>query len=124
MKILLQIVPNFLGPKLPFELCHSTMVSSRTGKNVVMIGGCTNRRCFYGFFPDSPYLLELSGDSKETLDWKILDQKLQHPRHNHILFCISNDMADTLTTKSIGSSKGVELVRQDRQGRQSRHVPR
>ena len=118
MKIIQQIVPNFLGPRLPIELRQSTMVSSPNGKHVVMIGGCTKGRWFYELCgEDSPYILELSGDSKETLDWKILDQKLEHPRHNHISFCISNDMAATLNTKSIGSSRGEELGRQDRQGR-------
>ena len=65
-----------------------------------MIGGC---KCNFGFgkFPD---LLELSGDSQESLEWNILEQKLQHPRYRHVSFSISNDIAATLTTKSNGSS--------------------
>ena len=49
-------------------------------------------------------LLELLGNSKETLEWIILEQTLQYPRFGHISFSISNDIAATLTTKSIGSS--------------------
>ena len=74
------------------------MISSPTEKGVVMIGGRKN------FAEYSSDLLELSGDSQETLEWKILEQKLQHPRYDHVSFSISNDIAATLTTKSIGSS--------------------
>merc|ERR1712150_375404 len=87
-----------MGPKLPFALYGSTMISSPTEKGVVMIGGTKQK---IGNFSD---LLELSGDSQETLKWKILEQKLQHPRSYHVSFSISNDIAATLTTKSIGSS--------------------
>ena len=74
------------------------MISSPTEKGVVMIGGYKSN------FDYSSALLELSGDSQETLEWKILEQKLQYPRFCHITFPISNDIAATLTTKSIGSS--------------------
>ena len=74
------------------------MISSPTEKGVVMIGG---KKQNYEYSSD---LLELSGDSQETLEWKILEQKLQHPRAFHVSFSISNDIAATLTMKSIGSS--------------------
>ena len=74
------------------------MISSPTEKGVVMISGYKPK------FGASSDLLELSGDSQETLEWKILEQKLQHPRSHHVSFSISNDIAATLTTKSIGSS--------------------
>ena len=70
------------------------MVTSPTEKGVVMIGGHNK------FGPYSSDLLELSGNSKEKLEWKILEQKLRHPRHSHISFSISNDIASTLTSKS------------------------
>ena len=75
------------------------MISSPTEKGVVMISGWK-----WKFVEFSSDLLELSGDSQETLKWKILEQKLQHPRHRHMSFSISNDIAATLTTKSISSS--------------------
>ena len=74
------------------------MISSPTEKGVVMIGGKKKN------FQESSDLLELSGDSQETLEWKILKQKLQHPRSHHVSFSISNDIATTLTTNSMGSS--------------------
>ena len=74
------------------------MISSPTEMGVVMIGGCKQN---YEYSSD---LLELSGDSQETLEWKILEQKLQYPRFRHITFPISNDIAATLTTKTSGSS--------------------
>ena len=74
------------------------MISSPTEKGVVMIGGLKQP------FGNSSDLLELSGDSQETLEWKILEQKLQHPRFCHVSFSISNDIASTLTTESVASS--------------------
>ena len=74
------------------------MISSPTEKGVVMIGGREQN------WKASSDLLELSGHSKETLTWKILEQKLQYPRYQHVSFSISNDIAATLTMKSIGSS--------------------
>ena len=74
------------------------MISSPTEKGVVMIGGWNQNS------EHSSDLFELSGDSEETLEWKVLEQKLQHPRFLHVSFSISNDIATTLTTKSIGSS--------------------
>ena len=89
---------NPIGPKLPVGLIHSTMISSPTGMGVMMIGGRTKLN---PMFPD---ILELSGDSKETLEWKTLDQKIQYPRIFHLSVSISNDIAANLTMKSIGSS--------------------
>ena len=91
---------NFLGPKLPFALDDSTMISSLMEKSIVMIGGQKSG----SIIKYSSDLLELSGDSKETLEWKILEQKLQYPRYLHVSFSISNDIAATLTTNSIASS--------------------
>ena len=78
------------------------MISSPTEKGIVVIGGSKvhNNSCNFSSYD----LLELSGDSEETLEWKILEQKLQHPRHDHVSFSICNDIATTLTTKSTGSS--------------------
>ena len=73
------------------------MISSPTEKGIVIIGGLK-------LFNYSCNFLELSGDSRETLEWKILKQKLQYPRSSHVSFSISNDIAANLTTKSIGSS--------------------
>ena len=78
------------------------MISSLLEKSIVMIGGWKAFGLFESTF--SPDLLELSGDSKETLEWKILEQKLQYPRYYHFSLSISNDIAVTLTMKSIGSS--------------------
>ena len=75
------------------------MISSPTEKGVVMIGGNS-----FSHNPLMPHLLELSGNSIETLEWKILEKKLQHSRCYHVSFSISNKIAATLTTKSVGSS--------------------
>ena len=84
------------------------MISSPTEKGVVMIGGrkqdldfpyiCTTIPVFYVYY--SSDLIELSGDSKETLVWKILEQKLRHPRLGHVSFSISNHIAASLTRKT------------------------
>ena len=71
------------------------MIYSPTEKSVAMIWG---QKRNYGASSD---LLELSGDSEGTLEWKILEQKLQHPRFAHVSFSISTDIATTLNMKSI-----------------------
>ena len=62
------------------------MVSSPTGKGVVIIGGFHNEV----LVPNSSTecLFELSGDSIESLKWKKLDQKLQYPRSHPVSFLI------------------------------------
>ena len=77
------------------------MITSPTEKGVLMIGGWKQN---FGKYSNSAGILELSGHSKETLKWKILEQKLQYPRRDHISLSISNDIAATLTTKFIDSS--------------------
>ena len=88
-----------LGPKLPFAMYGSTMIFSPTEKGVLIIGGngIIENRTRIKYVSD---LLELSGDSVETLEWKILEQKLQHPRSHHVSLSISNDIAATLSSKS------------------------
>ena len=53
---------GFLGPKLPYMLCGSTMIPSPTGKGILMIGGYKHK------IKASSDILELSGDSKKHLD--------------------------------------------------------
>ena len=62
------------------------MVTSPTGKGVVLIGG-------FNVTDDDKWrkshlLLELSGDSMENLQWKIMSQLLKFPRASHIAFII------------------------------------
>ena len=89
-----------LGPKLPFAMYGSTMIFSPTEKGVLIIGGngIIENRTRIKYVSD---LLELSGDSVETLEWKILEQKLQYTRYNHVSISISNDIAATLTRNCI-----------------------
>ena len=74
------------------------MISSPTEESVIMIGGLINVMDQKKISSD---ILELSGHSEETLNWKILEQKLQYPRIAHTSFSISDDIADTLTLKSM-----------------------
>ena len=75
------------------------MISSPTERSVVLIGGQYHvykkeEVCEY-----SCDLLELSGDSIDTMEWKILKQQLQYPRPFHISCSISNEIAATFPTK-------------------------
>ena len=67
------------------------MISSPTEKGVLIIGGSTSNFVF------TSDILELSGDSIDTLEWKILDQKLQHGRGLHVSFSVSNEIAAMIT---------------------------
>ena len=77
------------------------MVSSPTGKSVVVIGGSTMEWevvdgtiqtpwQHWRFVPNdfSDALIELSGDSIGSLTWRILEQKLQCGRYEHLSFQI------------------------------------
>ena len=70
------------------------MVTSPTGKGVVLIGGGSGyndnkSRKFNDF-------LELSGDSEKNLQWSCLTQKLQYARSGHVAFTIPNVVYDTI----------------------------
>ena len=75
-----------LGPNLPIRLISSTMVTSPTGKGVVMIGGHRLDVQKKGLAKGcSDTLIELSGESRETLKWTILDRKLKQKRSQHFV---------------------------------------
>ena len=42
-------------------------------------------------------LIELSGDSIDSLKWTVLDQKLVYPRKDHVSFLIPNEVASKLS---------------------------
>ena len=101
------------GPKLPLDnLYGSTMVTSPTGKGVVVIGGITNsptmtKKRFVGnanySLSATATMLELSGDSIDRLQWKTLDQKLRYERAYSLAFSIPDDVVDDLETTRINS---------------------
>ena len=79
------------------------MVTSLTGKGVVVIGGKIFHQAFHyttkrmiGIEGGSNALLELSGDSKDSLKWTVLGQTLQFPRKEHVSFTIPNEIASEL----------------------------
>ena len=78
------------GPKLPFELSRSTMVTSPSGKGVVVIGGYNKNG-----YKDA--LLELKGISSK--EWVPLKQTLQHVRENHVAIPIPDDWTIPNTDK-------------------------
>ena len=83
-----------LGPKLPFELTASSMVTSPTGKGVIFSGGYSIPTNKFGLTSNDVY--ELSGNSIELLEWTILEQKLQYPRIIHASFPIPDEVSENL----------------------------
>ena len=96
----------FVGPELPgpYKRYGSSMVTSPTGKGVILIGG------EFQHIPDmegyvrimqkkiySNELIELSGDSIHSLKWTVLDQKLVYARKDHVSFLIPNEVASKLS---------------------------
>ena len=65
-----------LGPKLPFKLAGSAMVTSPSGKGVILIGGYNANTQDY-----CTEIIELRGS---TMQWVKLEQKLQYTRADHI----------------------------------------
>ena len=70
------------------------MVSSPTGMGVFVIGGKDSNQ-----YSDSNIIMELSGDSKLSLHWTILEQNLKYPCVYHVSFLISNQIAQDLKPK-------------------------
>ena len=68
------------------------MVTSPTGKGVIFSGGFTNRFVT----TTSSEVYELSGNSLESLEWTLLEQKLQYPRIAHASFPIPDEVSENL----------------------------
>ena len=65
------------------------MVTSPTGKGVILIGGLVK---YQGYPPiPSKGLIELTQNSNGELIWIPLKQKLKYARHCHLTFEISKD---------------------------------
>ena len=69
------------------------MVTSPTSKGVVLLGGNSFRTSFFNFGEKSSLktILELSGNSIESLEWNVLEQELMHPRVGHLAFSVSDE---------------------------------
>merc|ERR1712150_297356 len=81
-----------IGPKLPFNMSGVAMVSSPTERGVIVIGG---RRPDHVSDPGQA-LIELSGDSIESLKWTFLEQNLKYKRFNHTSIIIPNQLVNDL----------------------------
>ena len=81
------------GPKLPFKLDGSAMVTSPSGKGVIIIGGYRDNKRKY-----SNALLELKDISKE---WVPIKQTLLHARAYHVAIQMPDDWAILNTYKGI-----------------------
>ena len=70
---------------MPHKMSHFAMIPSPNGKGIIVIGGESK---IFGEREDkvSDLLMELNGD---TLQWKILDQKLNAKRRYHNAIPIS-----------------------------------
>ena len=80
------------GPKLPYEELTGgyTITTSPTGKGILLIGGEKDSSSHERMGRDvSKHILELSGDSFDTLKWTVLKQKLQYPRSKHLAIPIT-----------------------------------
>ena len=84
-----------VGPKLPeyFPIyVGMKMTTSPTRKGVIISGGPNSSS-------KSKLLIELSGDSLESLKWTILDQKLKYGRSGHVALSIPDAVCTDLIKK-------------------------
>ena len=81
--------PSF---KLPSQIEKASMVTSPNGRGVVLIGGSLMGFMF------SKSMLELWGNSLETLKWIPLNHTLQFARRHHVAFLIPDDFANFSST--------------------------
>ena len=79
------------GPKLPFWLRDSAMITSPTG-SVVLVGGEN-----YDEGERSSDLWELKvSSSGSLLEWTKLEQRLSAPRENHLVIPIPDHLTNCL----------------------------
>ena len=85
------------GPNLPILINGSKIVTSPTGKGVILIGGIIRRKNSKEF-DNQNVLYELSGNSREELKWSVLDQQLHFGGRsfNHVVFPITDDICASL----------------------------
>ena len=74
-----------IGPKMPFKLSGSTIVTSPNGQGVMLIGGI-GRNVTDNKGNDVDTVIELT--AKPFMKWKILEQKLKYPRSYHVILPI------------------------------------
>ena len=85
--------PSFLGPKLPYTLRQSAMVTSPAGNGVIIIGGNGENN---GESYHPKIMLELktkTTDSRSTMEWVELSQKLISTRESPIAIAIPDDLS-------------------------------
>ena len=70
------------------------MVTSPTGKGVIVIGGKTS------FDVDLKCMYELTRDPNNQFSWSLLDQKLAFGRSSHISFTLPNHVYEDQFRKS------------------------
>ena len=73
-----------LGPKLPFKMYDSAMVTSPDGQGVLLVGGYNDDTNEV-----TNLILELNG---ETMEWNFLKQTLKWPRKGHVAFQIPDSL--------------------------------
>ena len=79
------------GPKLPYRLRESAMITSPRG-TVVLVGGY-----YYGDYEDSSDLWELKvSSSGSLLEWTRLEQSLSAPRSRHLAIPLPDDLTNCL----------------------------
>ena len=87
----------YLGPSLPENIHGASLLTSPTGKSVILIGGCSSR------INASKQLYELSGNSTLNLKWRVMDQALVYPRSSHLTHYL--DYEDAQEYSTLGEAK-------------------
>ena len=77
----------FSGPKLPFQLSGSVIVSTPNANSLLLIGGYNWDESKF-----SSAIYELSGDSINSLQWTLLQHELRYPREGHLAFYIPDNI--------------------------------
>ena len=80
-----------LGPKLPYFLFGSAMVTSTNGRGVVLIGGYNASEYKY-----STTILELNNN---TMKWVALNQTLKYARKWHVALPIPDELTNCTKIK-------------------------
>ena len=90
------------------------MTTSPTGKGVILIGGAIGPKL--SRLQTTNNVMELSGDSVETLKWVHLENKLEIARENHISFSIPQDVFKSLNSSGLDNKLYLKTLGLDEIG--------
>ena len=84
-KIFLNILSYLIGPRMPYKVHESAMITSSDGKGVILSGGYNQTK------DPLETIIELrENELNQELEWIIRNETMATPRRGHVMFLVSD----------------------------------